>query len=82
MSVIISLGPLEAIHYVQGTVFISQHFLQQSIIASDMWLIRENLKVLCLFEENHCSLAPLKVPTFSTKLVATIFVRTHPIFSW
>ena len=37
-------GALEAIHYVKGTVFISQHLLQPSIIASGLWLIRENLE--------------------------------------
>ena len=36
-------GALEAIHYVKGTVFISQHLLQASIIVSSLWLIRENL---------------------------------------
>ena len=36
-------GALEAIHYVKGTVFISQHLLQASIIVSSLWLIRGNL---------------------------------------
>ena len=36
-------GALEAIHYVKGTVFISQHLLQPSTIVSSLWLIRENL---------------------------------------
>ena len=39
----------------------SQHLLQTSIIASSLWLIQENLKGTCLFEENHCNPAPLKV---------------------
>ena len=37
-------GALEAIHYVKGTVLISQHLLQPSIIVCNLWLIRENLK--------------------------------------
>ena len=35
---------LEAIHDVKGTVFISQHLLQPSIIVSSLWLFQENLK--------------------------------------
>ena len=34
-------GALEAIHDVKGTVFISQHLFQASIIVSSLWLIRE-----------------------------------------
>ena len=45
-------GALEAIHYVKGTVFISQHVLQGSIIVSSLWLIRGNLKGA---EESNCS---------------------------
>ena len=37
-------GALEAFPYVKGTVFISQHLLQPSIIVCSLWLIRENLK--------------------------------------
>ena len=35
---------LEAIHYVKGTMFVSQHLLQASIKVSKLWLIRGNLK--------------------------------------
>ena len=81
---------LKAIHYVKDTVLlllllfllftkriffflekaISQHLLQQSIVTSGMWLIRENLTGT----ERHYSLALLKVPVYSTELVAVIFV--------
>ena len=55
--------------HVNETVFISQHFLQPSIIISGLWLIRENVGE-CLFQENHCGPAPLNVPIYSTELVA------------
>ena len=52
-------NPLCHEHFVYFTMFISQHFLQPSIIiTSDLWLIQGNLKigrVLCLFEEINCS---------------------------
>ena len=51
--------------------FFSQHLLQTSIITSGLWLIRENLKDI--FEESHCSPALLKLPFYSTDLVAVIF---------
>ena len=35
---------LKAIHYVKGTVFISQHLLQSFITTTGLWMIRENLK--------------------------------------
>ena len=38
--------------------------------------------LLCLFEENHCSPALLKVLIYSTELVPIIFVYTYPILSW
>ena len=44
---------LKEIHYVKGTVFISQDLLQTSVISSCLWLIREVLRVLYLFEEKH-----------------------------
>ena len=37
------MGALEVIHYVKGTVFISQHLLQPSILVSSLCLIRGNL---------------------------------------
>ena len=37
------MGALEAIHYVKGTVFISQQLLQPSITVSSLSLIQENL---------------------------------------
>ena len=40
--------------YIKKTLFISQHLLQPSIIASGLWIIWEKWRV-CLFEENHCS---------------------------
>ena len=58
--------------HVNETVFISQHFLQPSIIMSGLWLIWENVEEYV--EENHCSPALLKVPTYSSELVAIIFV--------
>ena len=35
---------LKGIHYVKGTVFISQALLQTSVISSGLWLIREDFK--------------------------------------
>ena len=35
---------LKEIHYVKGTVFISQDLLQTSVISSGLWLIREDFK--------------------------------------
>ena len=70
-SVIISRENLRQLH-VKKTVFISQHLLQSSIIASDLWLIRE--KLICLVEENYCSPALLKVPIYSAELATIIFV--------
>ena len=58
--------------HVKKTVFISQHLLQSSIIASGLWLIRE--KLICLVEENYCSPALLKVPIYSAELATIIFV--------
>ena len=52
-------------------MFISQHLLQQSIVTSGVRLIRENLTGT----ERNYSLALLKVPVYSTELVAVIFVR-------
>ena len=37
--------------YVKDTVFISQHFLQSSIITSDLWLIQGNLKFTFIWEK-------------------------------
>ena len=37
-------GALEAIHYVKGTVFVSQHLLEASIKVSRQLLIGENVK--------------------------------------
>ena len=44
LSVIISREYFKVMPYVKGTVFILQHLLQPSLIASGLWLIRENLK--------------------------------------
>ena len=62
--------------YVKDTVFISQHLLQPSTThplyqAVCGWF--EKKLSACLFEENHCSPALLKVPIYSTELVAIIF---------
>ena len=43
------MGTLKAIFYAKDTVFISQHLLQPSIIASGVWLIRENIRVTVFF---------------------------------
>ena len=50
-------------------MFISQHFLQPSIIISGLGLTREKVEE-CLFQENHCGPAFLKVPIYSTELAA------------
>ena len=79
--------------YVKGTGFISQHLLQSSNITNGLWLIWENLKVLCLFKESCCSHVVLKVPIYPTELVAIIFeskvlcsmhesTHGHSILSW
>ena len=56
-------------------MFISQHLVQPSIKTSGLWLIREKLKE-CLFQENHCGPALLKIPIYSTELVA-MFEKYH-----
>ena len=48
-------------------------FLQPPIITSGLVVDREKIEE-CLFEEIHCSPALLKVPIYSTELVAIIFV--------
>ena len=59
--------------HVKETVFISQYFLQPSIIINGLRLIWEKGWRVCLSEENHGSPAVLKVPIYSTELVAIIF---------
>ena len=59
---------------VKETAFISQYFLQPSIIINGLRLIWEKGWRVCLSEENHGSPAVLKVPIYSTELVAIIFV--------
>ena len=34
-------------------------------------------RLLCFFEENHCSSSPLKVPIYATELVIIMFDDTH-----
>ena len=57
--------------HLKETVFISQHFLQPSIIISGLWSVdsRKSWRV-CLFKENHCGPALLKMPIYATELVA------------
>ena len=40
--------------FVKDTVFISQHFLQPSIITSGLWLIQENVKGVFIWEKPYC----------------------------
>ena len=49
-------------------LFATIHYNKRSAVDS-----RKSWRV-CLFEENHCSPAVLKVPIYSTELVAIIFV--------
>ena len=54
MKVLLCHGSTWSDPCVKDTVFISQHFLQSSIITTGVWLIQKNWNV-CLFEESHCS---------------------------
>ena len=78
-NVIISL---EAIHYVKRTVFILQDLLQGSIIVSSLWLIRGNLKVTAFIWGKQWKASPalIKVPIYSTELVALISACSHQSF--
>ena len=71
-------GSTWAIRYVRGTVSISQKLLQPSIIAGSLWLIRENLGTVFILGK-QCSPALLKMPIYSTELVAVIFLCSHPM---
>ena len=68
MKVSLFHGALEKIH-MSTKLFISQHFLQPSINICGLWVIREKVGEY-LFQENHCGPALLKVPIYSTELVA------------
>ena len=70
---------LKEIHYVKGTVFISQDLLQTSVISSSLWLIREDFKGTVFTWGKTLNPTPLKVSIYSTEPVATIFVCIYPI---
>ena len=50
------------------TLFAAIHYNKRSVV--DL----RKFERVCLLEENYCSLAFLKVPIYSTELVAVIFV--------
>ena len=54
-------------------MFISQQFLQPSIIISGLWLIQELVEEYVYFRKTHCGPDLLEVPIYSTELVAIIF---------
>ena len=61
-------------------MFILQHLLEVSIIVTILVVSRKfEGYLLCLFEENNCSPALIKVPNYSTGLAAVIFVCSHLI---
>ena len=79
-----------AIHFFYDSVIISREHLKQftcqgnyvyyttlfATIRDNKWSVVDSRKSwrVCLFEENHCSPPLLKVPTYSSELVAIIFV--------
>ena len=75
-SVVVSLchGSTWSDSYFKDT-FISRHFLQRPIISSGWfcgWF--EKIWRVCLLEESCCTPTLLKVPIYSAKLVAVVFV--------
>ena len=91
-SMIVSLfhGSTLSDPYVKDTVFISQHFLQPSIITNCQWLIREkpfiwgkpsqlcSFKSACLFHRTSCSNFCLKSTVSSAQkpLQQSLFILT------
>ena len=77
-------GVIAAIHSIKFTVFLQNrncsneiltlsatiHYNKRSVVDS-----RKSWRV-CLFQENHCGPALLKVSIFSTKLVAMFFLKS------
>ena len=57
--------------YVKETVFISQHFLQPSIIISGLWLIQEKVGEYVYFRKTIVAL-----PIYSTELVKIFFLKS------
>ena len=53
------------------TLFATIHYYKRSVVDS-----RKSWRI-CLFQENHCGPALLKVSIYSTKLVAIIFFEKH-----
>ena len=72
-------GSTCSVPYVRDTVSISQLLLQPSILVHAVCGWFEKNWMICLFEESHCSPALLKVPLYSTELVAVIFVYLYLI---
>ena len=76
------LGILEAIHYVKSNVFISQHLFQTSIYRRRSVVDLRKFEGYCLCLKKTVVTLLRKVPIYSTKPVAIIFVCTYPILSW
>ena len=53
------------------TLFATIHYYKRSVVDS-----RKSWRI-CLFQENHCGPALLKVPIYSTELVAIIFFEKY-----
>ena len=60
-----------------ATLITSIHYSEQSVVDS-----RKFEGYCVLFKESNCSPALTKVPIYSTKVVAVIFLCSHPILSW
>ena len=82
MEVLLCHGSTWSDPCVKDTVFISQHFLQSSIITTGVWLIQKKLKRCAYLKKAIVA----KVPIYSTELVAVIFVYesicNRSILSW
>ena len=76
-SIIVSLfhGSTWRNPHVKETVFISQHFLQPSIIISGLWLIREKVEEYIYFRKTIVPPCSFKVPIYCTDLVTIIFLK-------
>ena len=51
------------------TLFATIHYMRSVVDSRKSWII-------CLFQENHCGPALLKVPIYSTELVAITFLKS------
>ena len=84
---------IPAIHLFYGTVIISLEHMKQSTLSRALCIFRNHQlgvcgwfekiwRLLCLFEESNCSPALLKVPIYSTELVAVVNFCLQPPHSF